>query len=94
MTVVAGGKIEQKIIRGEEMPDEWVIDPDGAYVSDPDRHKEDTENTGALPLGVMQFGHKGYGLGMMVELLVGPLSHAGCTTATSGTGGGVMIPRY
>jgi LDH2 family malate/lactate/ureidoglycolate dehydrogenase len=39
----------------------------------------------------MRFGHKGYGLGMMVEMLVGPLSHAGCTTSASGTGGGVMI---
>ena len=35
MTVVAGGKIEQKLVRGEEMPDGWVIDPDGAYASDP-----------------------------------------------------------
>ena len=91
MTVVAGGKIEQKSIRGEQMPDGWVIDPQGAYVSDPMRYKEDPDNTGVLPLGGMQFGHKGYGLGMMVEMLVGPLSHAGCTTSASGTGGGVMI---
>ena len=91
MTVVAGGKIEQKSIRGEQMPDGWVIDPQGAYVSDPTRYKEDPDNTGVLPLGGMQFGHKGYGLGMMVEMLVGPLSHAGCTTSASGTGGGVMI---
>ena len=73
------------------MFDGWVIDPDGAYVNDLARHKEDPDNTGVLPLGGMQFGHKGYGLGMMVGLLVGPLSHAGCTTAASGTGGGVMI---
>jgi uncharacterized oxidoreductase len=91
MTVVAGGKIEQKFIRGEEMPDGWVIDPQGNSVSDPARYKEDPDNTGVLPLGGMQFGHKGYGLGMMVEMLVGPLSHAGCTKAASGTGGGVMI---
>ena len=35
ITVVAGGEIEQKLIRGEKMPDGWVIDPDGAYASDP-----------------------------------------------------------
>ena len=69
VTVVADGKIEQMLIRGEEMPDGWVIDPDGAYVSDPARYKEDPENTGVLPLGGMQFGHKGYGLGMMESCL-------------------------
>lgn len=91
MTVVAGGKIEQKSLRGEEMPDGWVVDQDGKDVHDPDRYKTDPDNTGVLPLGGLQFGHKGYGLGMMVEMLVGPLSGAGCTKAASGTGGGTMI---
>ena len=91
MTVVAGGKIEQKHIRNEPMPEGWVIDQQGEYVTDPARYKDDPENTGVLPLGGMQFGHKGYGLGMMVEMLVGPLSYAGCTKSASGSGGGVMI---
>lgn len=91
MTVVAGGKIEQKNVRGEEMPDGWVVDQQGNYVHDPARYKDDPDNTGVLPLGGLQFGHKGYGLGMMVEMLVGPLSGAGCTTAAGGTGGGTMI---
>ena len=91
MTVVAGGKIEQKNIRNEPMPDGWVIDQQGNYVTDPMRYKEEPENTGVLPLGGMQFGHKGYGLGMMVEMIVGPLSYAGCTKDAKGSGGGVMI---
>ena len=44
-----------------------------------------------LPLGGMQFGHKGHGLAMMVEMLVGPLSHAGCTKQDGKGGGGVMV---
>jgi uncharacterized oxidoreductase len=91
MTVVAGGKIEQKNIRGEKMPPGWVIDQQGHDVTDPARYKAEPENTGVLPLGGKQFGHKGYGLGMMVEMLVGPLSHAGCTKDAKGSGGGVMI---
>ena len=89
MTVVAGGKIEQKLIRKEPLPEGWLIDQQGQNVTDGQRYR-DVEETGVLPLGGLQFGHKGYGLAMMVEMLVGPLSHAGCTNGESG-GGGTMI---
>ena len=89
MTVVAGGKIEQKIVREEPLPAGWLIDQQGEYVSD--AHEYHNPETGVLPLGGMQFGHKGYGLGMMIEMLVGPLSHAGCTKGDQGGGGGVMV---
>ena len=91
MTVVAGGKIIQKNLRDEAMPEGWVIDQAGQPVTDPKRYLEEPDNTGVLPLGGMQFGHKGYGLGMMVEMLVGPLSHAGCTKQDGKDGGGVMV---
>jgi LDH2 family malate/lactate/ureidoglycolate dehydrogenase len=90
MSVVAGGKIEQKIIRGEALPEGWLIDQQGNYVTDGSRYR-DAEETGVPPLGGMQFGHKGYGLAMMVEMLVGPLSHAGCTKGEKGGGGGTMV---
>ena len=91
MSVVAGGKIEQKIVRGEPLPDGWVIDRDGGYVSDAGLYHGDAENNAVLPLGGLQFGHKGHGLAMMVEMLVGPLSHAGCTKQDGGGGQGVMV---
>jgi uncharacterized oxidoreductase len=90
MTVVAGGKIEQKIVRGEPLPEGWVVDQDGDAVTDASLYKTDP-STGVLPLGGMQFGHKGHGLAMMVEMLVGPLSHAGCTKQDGKGGGGVMV---
>ena len=89
MTVVAGGKIEQRIVRGEPLPEGWVIDQEGNYVTDSSEYRD--ESTGVLPLGGLQFGHKGHGLAMMVEMLVGPLSHAGCTKGDRGGGGGIMI---
>jgi uncharacterized oxidoreductase len=88
MTVVAGGKIEQKIIRGDPLPEGWVIDQEGNDVTDSEKYRD--PSTGVLPLGGRQFGHKGAGLAMMVEMLVGPLSHAGCTKKDGG-GGGVMV---
>ena len=88
MTVVAGGKIEQKIIRGEPLPPGWLIDQQGNDVTDAEQYRD--TSTGVLPLGGRQFGHKGHGLAMMVEMLVGPLTHAGCTKEDGG-GGGVMV---
>jgi LDH2 family malate/lactate/ureidoglycolate dehydrogenase len=93
MTVVAGGKIEQKIIRDEPLPEGWIVNQQGEYVTDAQEYRD--ASTGVLPLGGMQFGHKGHGLAMMVEMLVGPLTHAGCTksdgTETPMGGGGVMV---
>ena len=92
MCVVAGGKIHQKSIRNEPMPEGWVIDQEGKYVTDAQRYHDEPEATGVMPLGGFQFGHKGTGLAMMVEMLVGPLSHAGCTKGPErGGGGGVMV---
>lgn len=90
MTTVAGGKIEQKLIRDQPLPEGWVIDQQGQWVTDGQRYRN-AEETGVPPLGGLQFGHKGYGLAMMVEMLVGPLSHAGCTKGDKGGGNGVMV---
>lgn len=89
MSVVAGGKIEQKIVRGEPIPEGWLIGADGKYVTDGDRYRDGS--AGVLPLGGLQFGHKGHGLAMMVEAIVGPLTLAGCTKGERGGGNGVMI---
>ena len=91
MSVVAGGKIEQKIVRGEPLPEGWLVDRNGDYVADGGRYHGDAANNAVLPLGGLQFGHKGHGLAMMVEMLVGPLSHAGCTKQDGRGGQGVMV---
>ncbi len=87
-SVVAGGKIEQKIVRGESVPEGWLVDSDGQYVTDGERYHE--QEASILPLGGLQFGHKGHGLGMMMEMIVGPLTLAGCTDGHGG-GGGALV---
>ena len=87
-SVVAGGKIEQKIVRGEPVPEGWLIDEDGEYVTDGARYH--AQKASILPLGGLQFGHKGHGLGMMMEMIVGPLTLAGCTDG-DGRGGGALV---
>ena len=88
LSVVAGGKVEQKIVRGEPIPEGWLIDDEGRYVTDGDRYHD--SEAAILPLGGLQFGHKGHGMGMMMEMIVGPLTQAGCTDGEQG-GGGIMI---
>lgn len=79
MSVVAGGKFEQKAIREEPTPEGWMIDQSGNYVTDTPRFKDD--DVGILPLGGLQFGHKGAGLAMMIEMIVGPLTGNGCVNS-------------
>lgn len=89
LSVVAGGKCEQRIVRGQPLPEGWLIDHEGHPVTDPSAYHD--PEVAMLPLGGMQSGHKGYGLAMMVEMIVGPLTLAGCTKGPKGGGDGVMI---
>ena len=66
-SVVAGNKVRVQQDKRQPTPPGWIIDRAGQPTTNP----EDFFNGGALlPLG----GHKGYALGVMVELLGGILS--------------------
>ena len=93
MSVVAGGKILVKIARGEEMPEGWMIDSDGNPVTDPNAFRERHDDTAVMPVGGFQFGHKGFGLGFMIDAIAGGLSWAGCSREkpTRGASGIMMI---
>ena len=100
LSSIAGGKVDDFLTKGKSVPEGWLIDSKGDPVTDGTTFRGN-EDAGALPLGGMQFGHKGFGLAMIMEMIVGPLSRAGCTKRlegkpgiTSGNekdGGGVMI---
>ena len=79
-TVVTLGKVEVCQKRGRPMPQGWTIGPDGAPCTDASRMNASIlagERGGILPLGgegEKHGGHKGYGLGIMVEALTGVLA--------------------
>jgi LDH2 family malate/lactate/ureidoglycolate dehydrogenase len=79
-SVVPRGKLERLRREGEEIPDDWAIDGDGRPISDLDSLISGLiSRTGLaiLPLGGFgerNSGHKGFGLGLLVDLLCGPLS--------------------
>lgn len=87
-SVVAGGKIDIKRVRGQQLPEGWVIDAEGKSIHDPN----DFDKGAVLPLGGIQFGHKGYGLAMMIDVLAGGLSWAGCSRQSPTRGAsGVLV---
>ena len=71
-TVAAYGKVKTKALRGETMPEGWMIDREGKPLTDPKRADEGM----LLPLGGMEAGYKGYGLAMIIGLLAGTLGGA------------------
>lgn len=71
-TVAAYGKVKTKALRGETLPEGWMIDRQGKPLTDPRRADEGM----LLPLGGMEAGYKGYGLAMIIGLLAGTLGGA------------------
>ncbi|KUP94530.1 Ldh family oxidoreductase [Tritonibacter horizontis] len=67
-TNAAYGKIKMAAALGQDLPEGWMIDADGAPLTDPERAGEGT----LLPIG----GPKGYGLALMIGLLAGTLNGA------------------
>lgn len=82
-TAVAGGKLEIAQRQGIPIPLGWAVDAEGNESTDP----KALQQRGALvPLGsrLDTSSHKGYGLGLMVDILTGVLS---------GTGSGLFMNR-
>ena len=75
-TAVAGGKLEIALRQGKRIPAGWAVDAEGNDSDDP----AILRRGGALqPLGskVETSSHKGYGLGLMVDILTGVLPGMG-----------------
>ena len=67
-TVAAYGKVKTAALRGETMPEGWMIDREGRPLTDPNRADEGF----LLPIG----GPKGAGLSLVFGLLAGTLNGA------------------
>ena len=76
-SVVAQGKIRVAVNRGEPVPLGWLINNEGEPTQDPQDLMESPQGA-LLPLGGIA-GHKGYALGLMIDILGGALSGAGCS---------------
>lgn len=75
-TGVARGKIYAALQRGEQIPESWAIDADGAPTTDPR----------AAIDGILapMAGHKGYGISFMMDVLSGVLTGSSYATGVTG----------
>lgn len=75
-SITAEGKVRVKRIAGEKCPDGWLLDNQGNPTNDP------TTLYGSPPGTIRPFGgdqpHKGFALGLMVEIFSGALSGGPC----------------
>lgn len=76
-SVVASGKIRVKQHSKEALPEGWLINVDGETTTDANDFYEST------PAAILPFGgiasHKGFGLSVIVDILTGALTGAGCS---------------
>ena len=71
---VAAGKVVLYRNRRKQVPSGWLVDKEGNPTTDPN----DFSAGGALmPMGGTDAGHKGYGLGTMIEVFAGILTGLG-----------------
>ena len=89
-SVMPEGKVRDHLYRGVLLPEDVIIDVEGK----PTRDAKDfygPPRGGILPLGG-PVGHKGYALGVMIEMLAGGLSGAGYVSdAAVAHGNGVLF---
>ena len=71
---IAEGKIMVAMHKGETVPDECLIDAEGNPTNDPEVFYADVPGA-ILPFG----GHKGFGLGIVVDVLSGALAGGSCS---------------
>ncbi len=80
-SVVAANKVKVHALQGRDLPSGWVIDGKGEPVTDSGRAYRqifETQEGGLMPIGGVHEmgGHKGYGLGLVAQVLSGTLSGA------------------
>lgn len=76
---VANGKIRVAQSAGRHCPEGWLLDANGQPTTDPSTRFADPPGT-ILPMG----GYKGFGLGLLLDILVGGLSGGFCPPAPPG----------
>jgi len=72
ISTVAGGKVFAACERGEPLPDNWVIGPDGLPTNDGSGYPE---SSSLAPMA----GYKGYGIALLIETVSAVLTGASMT---------------
>ncbi|MFO1320258.1 MAG: Ldh family oxidoreductase [Burkholderiales bacterium] len=89
-SITTNGMVGRLTKEGSRLPGKWLIDADGEPTDDPTVIS--TEPKGALlPIGGVEYGHKGYALGLLVEAMTQGLAGHGRADPVEGWTGEVFI---
>ena len=77
--VSSEGRVKMLHNRNLSVPDGWLIDSKGLTTNDPAAYFSNPKQAALLPLGSLIAGHKGFALSILVDVLTGGLSGAGCS---------------
>jgi LDH2 family malate/lactate/ureidoglycolate dehydrogenase len=81
----------QKVVEGKLFDHPWLQDANGNPTRDPAVLENTTPRGALLPLGGQEYGHKGYGLSLVVEALSQGLSGHGRKDAPKRWGGNTYV---
>jgi L-lactate dehydrogenase len=83
------GMVGRQHRAGGHLPHPWLVDAEGRATADP--AAVITGQGALLPLGGLEAGHKGFGLGLMVEAMTSALAGGGRSGVPDAWGASVMI---
>jgi len=92
-SITTNGMSTRKAAAGEVFPENWLLDGDGRPTNDPKVFAQNPPGT-ILPIGGLSYGHKGYGLTLMVEALTGGLAGFGRADPKQGWGATTHMTIY
>ena len=90
MSITSMGYAKQQSDAGKALPGPWLIDHEGNATSDPGALFAAPKGA-LLPLGGLDAGHKGFGLGLLIEAMTGALAGHGRADPAEGWGATVFI---
>lgn len=93
MSITTNGMVARLNKHGGKLPGPWLIDAQGQPTDDPSVVMH--EHKGALlPIGGIEYGHKGYALGLLVEALTQGLAGHGRADPIEGWTGEVFLQVF
>jgi L-lactate dehydrogenase len=79
--------------QGRKFPGQWLIDAQGNLTDDPLVMQQEPRGA-LLPVGGVEYGHKGYALGLLVEMLSGSLAGHGRADPQTGWSANVFLEVF
>ena len=89
-SITSMGYTRQRLDAGAKLPGPWLIDAQGNATDDPGVAWNEPKGA-LLPLGGIDAGHKGFGLGLLIEALTAGLSGHGRADPAEGWGATVFV---